>query len=812
MVSEAVRKAMRIAVLEAHENINDELTAEHILIGLFSIDKLVNRGYERFKSREEVGPIPDNYWWSFHAENENLNEIFYKFGLDSIKLRKSLRAYLLSQRSSDYEGPSKDLEKPIHDYRWDGHELIKHASGIALLKEHESVNTLHLLMALMEKPGEGIREVLSNIDLTAVRREAVLKLDHWLGPNQNPVPPSNEQQSHLKPPIPLVFKMGGDVYMEDFDTPYLAEIGTNLTRLALENRIESLIGREDELVQIMKALNRKKKNNPLLVGEAGVGKTAMVRALAQKIVNGQVPQKLMNTQIYEIDMNSVVAGTRFRGDMEQKMQIILNEARNPNVILFIDEFHTVMGAGLAEGTVLDASNMMKPLLERGEITCIGATTISEYRRHVEKDKALVRRFQTIQVKEPSPEETLKILWGLRDDYEKHYKVQIFDEALRSAVDLSTRYFHQKKLPDKALDILDDACASKTVHKNHQSSQDKYLVEITEEDVVKVVEIKSGVPIKVDSHERKQILKLEERLQELVVGQDDAIKSISKRLMIARAGLKDPKRPFGVFLFMGPTGVGKTLLAKSLAQVIFGKGDDLIRLDMSEYMDPGSLSKLIGAPPGFVGTEEGQLSGLLRTKPYSVVLLDEMEKAHPLIFDMFLQVFDEGWFTDGKGTRIDARNTIFIMTSNLTLNNPDYEAAYGIPENQDSSDDKARQGLLQSLRPEFVNRIDEVINFNNLKIRDMKKIARNLLKEISDQTDELGLEIDVDENALEYLALEGYHPQFGARPLRRKIEDEVKYPLSEMIITGEISNGDKIRIKMENKIIKVEKKDLSALDI
>lgn len=811
MVSDAARKAMRIAVLEAYDAQIHDLRAEHILIGLLSIDKLISRGYERFKAREEVGNISAENWWSFNAENNNLKDIFLKFGMDPIKIRKSLRMYLLSQTSPGTGKIPENLEKPIKDHHWDSHDIIRHARGIVLLKEHSQLNTLHLLMALIEKPSSGILKVLRNVNLTAVRREAFLRLDNWLSQVEKPEsPPSASQEPLNHHTLPLL-QPDTNNHFKDGSTPYLEEIGTNLTRLALESKIEPLIGREDELLQLIQILNRKKKNNPLLVGEAGVGKTALVRALAQKIVDNQVPRKLMNSRIYEIDMNSVVSGTRYRGDMEHKMKRILNEAKKPNVIIFIDEFHTILGAGLSEGTILDVSNIIKPALENGELNCIGATTLSEYRRYVERDQALVRRFHQVKIEEPTSEETLNILRGLRIDYQKHYNAQITDGALKSAVDLSTRYLHHKKLPDKALDVLDDACATKTIPKNDYNSQDIHTIKITSNDVVKVVEQKTGVPIKLDVHEKNRILQLDKRLQKLVVGQDEAIKSISKRLKIAHAGLKDPNRPLGVFLFMGPTGVGKTLLAKSLASKVFGKEEDLIRLDMSEYMDPSSLSKLIGAPPGFIGTEEGQLSGSLRTKPYSVVLLDEMEKSHPLIFDLFLQIFDEGWFKDGKGVRIDARNTIFIMTSNLTLKNTDYEAAYGIPSNQDSKEDKARQSLLQSLRPELVNRIDEVITFNNLKMLDMKKIARNMLKEISCQIDDMELEIDVDDDALEYLSREGYHSQFGARPLRRKIEDSVKYPLSEMILTGEISEGDKVKIKMDNDVLKVERMDFSMVE-
>lgn len=799
MVSEATRKAMRIAVLEAHESSCGDLKSEHILLGLLSLDKLVVRGYDEFKKRGEVGSISADHWWSFHAENMNLNEIYRKFDMKPIVLRECIHSYLATNTHCTGRSSEK-LEIPIADHRWNKHQLMEQAYSIAHHKGHPQVNTLHLLIALMDNPGKGIREVLGYVDLTKLRREAYLKLDRWLSPHKPSPKPQRTNTKINDQSRPKLNK-----YIEDTHTPYLADIGTNLTVQALESKIEPLIGRENELIQLIQTLNRKKKNNPLLVGESGVGKTALVRALAQRIVDGQVPEKLKNKRIYEIDVNTLISGTRYRGDMEYKIKRILREARTPDVIIFIDEFHTVLGAGASDGTILDVSNIIKPALGRGELNCIAATTISEYRRYVERDQALARRFQTLIIEEPSPEEAHEILRGLRPDYQEHYQVKITDDAIKVAVDLSVRYLHHKKLPDKALDVLDDACSLKTIN-NHGES-----VKITARDVAKAVEIKSGVPIEMDFQERDQILQLDEKLQQLVVGQDEAIRSVSKRLKIARAGLKDPKRPLGVFLFLGPTGVGKTLLAKSLARVIFGREEDLIRLDMSEYMDPGSLSKLIGAPPGFIGADEGQLSGALRTKPYSVVLLDEMEKAHPKIFDLFLQVFDEGFFTDGKGIRVDARSCIFIMTSNLTFKSSDYEAAYGITAKNNPPDDKIRQGLLESLRPELLNRIDEVILFKNLKIRDMKRIAWNMIQEICRQTENLGMKIEVENNALEYLSRQGYHSQFGARPLRREIEDQVKYPLSEMILKGQINKGDKIRVKLEKNRLKMEKSDLSMME-
>ena len=786
VLSEAGRMAMRIAVLEAFDGNYDQIFAEHILLGILSMDKLVSNGYANFKSREEIGQINAQEVWAFHGENDDIKDIFKFFSLDPITVRKELRTYIGSNYHTSPYSPIV-LEKPVGDFRWENNKYFNHAQTLALNGGYEEVTALHIMVAIMELATPGIKIVLDR-NLHELISDTQLKLKRY------------KQEQILT----------GLDNQESTETPYLAQIGTNLTRQAMEGKIEPLIGREDEILQLIRILMRKKKNNPLLLGEAGVGKTALVRALAQKIADKKVPQALLDKRIYQIDMNAVVSGTKYRGEMEQKMQIILKEAKNSHVILFIDEFHTVIGAGRAEGITLDASNMMKPALENGDMTCIGATTLAEYRRHVDIDQAFARRFHQVMVKEPSEEDTLEILRGLRNNYQDHHHVQISDEALEYAVKLSTRYMHQKKLPDKALDILEDACLSQIIQKDDYYSMHYKIAEVTGKNIMEAVEKRVGIPIKMGAEEKRSILNLDDQLKKRVIGQDEAINSLTRRLKIARSGLNDPNRPYGVFLFLGSTGVGKTYLAKNLAKNMFGKEEDLIRLDMSEYMDPLSLSKLIGAPPGFIGTEEGTLSGALRTKPYSVVLLDEMEKAHPSIFDLFLQIFDEGRFKDGKGMVIDARNTIFIMTSNLPLQSQDCGTSYGAPVSQKSESETAREGLLQTLRPEFVNRIDEVIIFNPLDSKGMKKIARNMLEDFKLQLLERGIRMEVDNSVLDYLARIGYDKNFGARPLRRAVEDELKYPLSEMIIKGETLSGDNLRVKLSENQISIENKDYSAV--
>jgi ATP-dependent Clp protease ATP-binding subunit ClpC len=777
VVSEAVKWALRLAKIEAKTALNDVITRDHIFIGICSLEKMYSGIYVDFRKFHGMEEYPHiSTYEEVMIENDELKRLFQFYGMEIATLRHKMRK---SMKSHHYSPPSHPFDSGEKNMDWQCNFYSEKAHAISIMDGYNHCNSMNLLMYLLEKPTETINHILGNYSLHTVIAEIRYRLDQKIAADENLKQNNN--------------------FFNSIETPYLNEIGTNLTQLAAQGTLEPIIGREDEILNLMRTLSRKKKNNPLLVGEAGVGKTALVKALAQKIVDGKVPQALLNKRIYEINMTSLVSGTKYRGEFEQKMQFLLNEAKNSQIIVFIDEFHTAVGAGLSEGTSMDVSNMIKPALQEGNLTCIGATTLAEYRRYVKKDSALDRRFQTIQVNESTHSDTELILNGLRKSYEDFYNVKIEDSAISSAIDLSIQYLPQKRLPDKALDLIEDACSSKIIQQNDFYACHYQVMEITAADIVEVLENRTSIPIKLGRDERKEILELDQKLKKQVIGQNAAIDALCKRIKIARAGLNNPNQPFGVFLFLGPTGVGKTLLGKSLAQTLFNQ-NSLIKVDMSEYMDPGSSFKLFGAPPGFVGKEEGILSGALQSNPYSVVILDEIEKAHYSIFDLFLQIFDEGKFTDGKGMEVDARSAIFIMTSNLTVSSSDYGISYGMPENKD---EKVRESLLSNLRPEFVNRIDEVLIFNSLSSVEMKKITRNMLVDLALILEDKKIKLDVDKPAIDYLAQKGLDAQFGARPLQRTIDNLVKFPISEMIINGELLEGDKIMVKMKNKELVVK---------
>jgi ATP-dependent Clp protease ATP-binding subunit ClpC len=657
--------------------------------------------------------------------------------------------------------------------------IMKMAEEAALALKAYQIEPLHIILAILKEHKGVPARVLSEMGVDLKDFSEKLK--------SQPLPSERDKAKEEK--------KAGEKKLQ-----FLTRFGRDLTNLAKEGKMDPVIGRQDEILRVLQILTRKTKNNPVLIGEAGVGKTAVVYGLALRIAKGEVPSAMRDKKIIELTMANIVAGTKHRGEFEERLQRIIEEVgRAPEVILFIDEIHTIMGAGDTRGG-MDASNILKPSLARGEFPCIGATTTNEYHKYIESDPALERRFQPVLVNEPSEEDTLAILKGLRERYEKHHGVKFTDAALLTAVKLSVRYLPDRNLPDKAIDLIDEAAAKVKMNSAAFSGKVSAVQEVNEENIAEVVASWTGIPIvKLTQEESERLLHIEEILMQRVIGQEEAIKTIAQTIRMVRVGLSNPNRPSGVFLCLGPTGVGKTELAKTLAEFLFGSDKDMVRLDMSEYMEKHSIARLIGAPPGYVGyEEEGQLTKAVRTKPYSVVLLDEIEKAHPEVFDIFLQVFDDGRLTDGKGRTVNFTNTIILLTSNLGTSQVDEQGNVVLRDIQKPEvKEEIMKAVRKAFRPEFINRIDEILIFNPLTQEALRKIVDINLAELKKRMQEKEIELDFKPEVIELLMQEGYNPAYGARPLKRAIASLLAKPLAEEMLAQGFKAKDIVRVSVEN---------------
>ncbi|PAE23007.1 MULTISPECIES: ATP-dependent protease ATP-binding subunit ClpC [Bacillaceae] len=792
--TERAQKVLALAQEEAIRLGHNNIGTEHILLGLV---------------REGEGIAA---------------KALYALGLGSDKIQKEVENLI---------GRGQDASQTIH-YTPRAKKVIELSMDEARKLGHSYVGTEHILLGLIRE-GEGVAaRVLNNLGVSLNKaRQQVLQL---LG--------SNESGSH----------QGGSA--ANANTPTLDGLARDLTAIAREGSLDPVIGRSKEIQRVIEVLSRRTKNNPVLIGEPGVGKTAIAEGLAQQIINNEVPETLRDKRVMTLDMGTVVAGTKYRGEFEDRLKKVMDEIRQAgNIILFIDELHTLIGAGGAEGAI-DASNILKPSLARGELQCIGATTLDEYRKYIEKDAALERRFQPITVDEPTAEESVQILEGLRDRYEAHHRVTITDAAIEAAVKLSDRYISDRFLPDKAIDLIDEAGSKvrlrsyttppnlkelevkledvrkekdaavqsqefekaaslrdteqrlreqlEETKKTWKEKQGQENSEVTVEDIANVVASWTGIPVsKLAQTETEKLLNLEEILHSRVIGQEEAVKAISKAVRRARAGLKDPKRPIGSFVFLGPTGVGKTELARALAEAMFGDEDAMIRIDMSEYMEKHSTSRLVGSPPGYVGYEEGgQLTEKVRRKPYSVVLLDEIEKAHPDVFNILLQVLEDGRLTDSKGRTVDFRNTVLIMTSNVgaeALKRNKY-VGFNIQDGEQDYKDmkgKVMEEMKKSFRPEFLNRIDEIIVFHALERKHLQEIVSLMSDTLTKRLKEQDIALELTDAAKEKISVEGYDPEYGARPLRRAIQKHIEDRLSEELLRGTVLTGQSVVIDVKD---------------
>ena len=812
--TDRARKVMQLANQEAQRFNHEYIGTEHVLLGLI----------------KEGSGVAAN--------------VLKNLDIDLRKIRMEVEK--LVQSGPDMVTMGKLPQTPR------AKKVIEYSMEEARNLNHNYVGTEHILLGLLREQEGVAAQVLMNLGLKLedVREEVLNLLGHGM---------ENEGGERAgmggRATAGAGTGAGGEATAKGSKskTPALDSFGRDLTELARQGKLDPVIGREKEIERAIQILCRRTKNNPVLLGEAGVGKTAIVEGFAQRVVEGNVPELLADRRIVVLDLAMMVAGTKYRGQFEERIKAVMNEVRRAkNTILFIDELHTLVGAGGAEGAI-DASNVLKPALARGEIQCIGATTLDEYRKYIEKDSALDRRFQIIMIEPATKSEAVEILKGLRDRYESHHRVQITDEALESAVELSSRYITGRCLPDKAIDVIDEAGArvrlkamtkppdlkeiddevdrlnkekeeavanqdfEKAAALRDQADKLKKKKQnmtrdwrdksreadgvVDEEVVAEVVSKMTGIPLtRMSTEDTKRLMAMEDELHKKVIGQNEAIKSVSKAVRRSRSGLKDPKRPTGCFIFAGPTGVGKTLLAKALAQFMFGDADALIQVDMSEYMEKHNVSRLIGAPPGYVGFEEGgQLTEKIRRRPYCVVLLDEIEKAHPDVFNMLLQVMEEGRLTDSFGRNVDFRNAILIMTTNAGAEAIKNESAFGFqkPEDDagyDSMKGRVNERIEKFFRPEFLNRVDDVIVFHHLTVEDLKQVIDIELSKVRERLAERGLKLELTDEAKKFLIKKGSDTDFGARPLRRALENFIEDPVSEELLKGEFVGKDTIQVE------------------